>query len=89
MCYSNLSCLWNFIIYGITQDGGIGGIDFSVPEEDKDGFDDINIMRKQTMDLTFFILINVLLMDMVSGIIIDTFSELREETNLRGNNYFS
>ena len=32
-------------------------------------------------DVTFFLLVNVCFMNMISGIIIDTFAELRDEKN--------
>ena len=34
-------------------------------------------------DVSFFIILGVLLFDMVTGIIVDTFGELREETEKR------
>ena len=82
ICATNLSCLWNFIIYGLTQGGGIGDIEFGPPNDEAEKeFTHNKVMKKQLIDVTFFILINILLMNMVSGIIIDTFSELRGEKN--------
>lgn len=42
---------------------------------------------KMALDVTFFIIINVLYLNIVQGIIIDTFGEMREEIEKRSKNF--
>lgn len=42
---------------------------------------------KMVLDVTFFIIINVLYLNIVQGIIIDTFGEMREEIEERSKNF--
>jgi len=73
ICTSIWDCSWNFLNYGLRYGGGIGDIMMNIPYNDQKNW----VIKKQFFDFIFFILINVLFMNMFSGIIIDTFAELR------------
>ena len=82
ICRDSFWCLWSFINYGLRYGGGIG--DVSMNDRDKViNENDTYIWRKQAFDLSFFFCVSILLLNMVAGIIIDTFAELREETVAR------
>merc|ERR1711871_1252985 len=53
------------------------------PLDDADITDKAQWRNRIIYDLTFFIILGVLLFDVVTGIILDTFGELREEVNDR------
>ena len=77
-CESLVSCL------GLVLYGGIRSSDIaSVMEPTYPGNPDQDFASRFFYDLLFFITIGALLFNMVTGIIVDTFSELRSDTDNR------
>lgn len=82
VCMNLWSCFLNVLNLGLRFGGGIG--------------ESMTIMfstwgawsYKVAFDLSFFILINVIALNMVFGIIVDTFSEMRETESSKRKNYF-
>jgi len=70
-CKSLGQCFQLYIDYGFRSGGGIG--DIMSEDWDSGG--------RAAFKLAFFMLINVILLNIIFGIIIDTFSALREEHN--------
>lgn len=73
ICETLWGCFLNVLDLGLRNGGGIG--------ESMGQFftSDSNFKFKIIFDLSFFILINVIALNMLFGIIIDTFSEMREK----------
>jgi len=71
-CDTMYHCFFMFINYGIRPGGGIGD---SIPET---FFYSNQYVYKYIMDLTFFFAIKVILTNILFGILIDTFHELKE-----------
>ena len=46
-----------------------------------------NFLLRNVFDLSFFILINVVLLNIIFGLIIDAFAELRDESNEKSKLY--
>jgi len=60
--------------------GGIGDVLTSPPMHS-----DIPFYSQRVLyDVSFFIIINIIWLNIIFGIIIDTFAELRDNKNLRG-----
>lgn len=77
MCYSIYSCTFYSIDLGIRNGGGIAdSIDLLE-------LDDPNYYTKLIFGLSYFMLITIVSMNIIFGIIIDTFSELRDAENTR------
>ncbi|CAM9604900.1 unnamed protein product [Chrysoparadoxa australica] len=76
-CTTALECWWNVVYLGI-----ING-DISAAMEGVTHFDGSVYYKRIAFDILFFIVLGILLTDIVTGIIIDTFSSLREETTER------
>lgn len=70
-CESLLGCFKVSLDYGMRLSGGIGDIM------------DHNIEGRLILDLLYFVIVLVILLNIVFGIIIDTFSELRSNKNER------
>lgn len=73
-CQSMGECLVSSIRMGLMSGGGLGE---ALPIEDI--FGPAEVERRTWFDLSFFILVTVIGMNIVFGIIVDTFSELRDE----------
>lgn len=72
MCQTMLQCFITEINYALRSDGGIMPI--------RSYFIDGNIaLKRLAFDLLFFFPINILLLNSILGIIVDTFKELREK----------
>ena len=76
-CLTMYSCYMNVINYGIRMGGGMGEVTSYVSESSS------RFEGKYMYNLTFFFLINMLALNMVFGIIIDSFGALREEETER------
>jgi hypothetical protein len=67
---------------GLRSGGGIGDImkvlDYNSPEQSKNDW-----FAKWTIEISFFLFINIISLNIVFGIIIDTFAELRDDETLR------
>jgi len=82
-CNTMLNCVRSYIRNGMLYGGGIGdfmsgelGHDAPLDQDDK-------YVYRLIFDMAFFIIVIVLLMNIVFGIIIDTFGSLRESENER------
>jgi len=73
VCESMLMCLTSVINLGVRQGGGIGDV------MDATHWDDPDNMTRIVYDSTFFFLVIVILLNIIFGIIIDTFGELRQD----------
>ncbi len=82
ICEEIGDCTWNLLNYGLRYGGGIGDIMMNIGEENNN--DKTWILWKQFYDVCFYMLINVISLNMVFGIIIDAFSELREINDAKG-----
>ena len=79
-CTSLASCWGYYSTLGLRAGGGIGDVlQFEVASSGNYG----HFVGRLVFDLFFFILINVLMLNLVQGIIIDSFTELRNEQYAR------
>ena len=76
-CDSLIECFFFTINLGLRNGGGIAESLSDVMKDDK-------FSMRSVFDVTFFMLINVISLNIVFGIIIDTFSQLRDSQNERG-----
>lgn len=76
-CTSVMSCFWT-IAYGAVRAGDIAEVMDEFSPADGSLY-----YSRLLFDMIFFIVLGVLLFDMVTGIIVDTFVALREETSER------
>ena len=74
LCTSGFNCFLSFFDFGLRNGGGIGDVlrIFAYKEE--------NYYLRFFLSILFFLVIIIVLLNIVFGIIIDTFAELREET---------
>mmetsp|Transcript_17820 Transcript_17820/g.26308 ORF Transcript_17820/g.26308 Transcript_17820/m.26308 type:complete len:3025 (+) Transcript_17820:90-9164(+) len=73
-CSSPMSCVWT-VAYGAVRAGDVAEImDDISPDQGS------HYYARLLFDMAFFVILGVLLFDMVTGIIVDTFVSLREET---------
>ena len=79
-CLSLSKCVVYFLDYGFRSGGGIGDVMEVSSSEESWG---VYHIGRFLYKFCFFILINVVLLNIVFGIIIDTFSALREEHNAK------
>lgn len=78
ICNSIIQCFITFFNYGVRNGGGIGDI---MP---KITFDPTtNFVGRFLTDMLFFIIIVLLFLNMINGIIINTFSALREDLEIK------
>ncbi|KAJ3028703.1 UNVERIFIED_CONTAM: hypothetical protein HDU68_001052 [Siphonaria sp. JEL0065] len=73
-CNSLFSCFLTVLSYGLRSGGGIGEL-LQVPVDDTKEYYGARIL----LDLSFFLIVIVFLLNVVFGIIFDTFGQLREE----------
>lgn len=73
-CSSMLHCFLTILALGPRSSGSIGDvmIDISYKENTK-------FFVRYFFDLTIFVIVNIILMNVIFGIIIDTFAELRDK----------
>lgn len=77
MCSTVYSCLMYSLNLGLRNGGGIGdSMDLMDLENPKFG-------AKQFFDISYFMLVNIVSLNIIFGIIIDTFAELRDAQNTR------
>lgn len=80
MCSSLPHCFLTILNFGMRQGGGIGeAIAYPQFDEDLSAY-----MGRFSFDLVYFIFINTIYLDILFGIIIDTFDELREKRSEAG-----
>jgi len=75
ICENMFMCLVQFVNFGIRSGGGIGDA-MTAPNWNEE-----NAIFRITYDATFFFLVIIILMNILFGIIIDTFGELRAKAN--------
>ncbi len=76
-CDTLVECFFFTINLGLRNGGGIA-------ESLSDVKKDLKFGVRSVFDVTFFLLINVISLNIIFGIIIDTFSQLRDDQNARG-----
>jgi hypothetical protein len=77
VCSNFAMCYWNMMIFGIKSGGGIGDI-MSVPDHRVSQGD---YASRTLFDMIFFMSIILICMNIILGIIIDSFAELRDIRN--------
>ena len=77
-CDTFFQCFIYNLNLGMRFGGGIAdGLDVSDHEGD-------NFLLRNVFDISFFILINVVMLNIIFGLIIDAFAELRDENTQKG-----
>lgn len=80
LCDTPLHCFMFVVNIGLRSGGGVGeSVKQPIPTEDSQLYN-----QRFYYDLTFFLVMNVILLNIIFGIIIDTFAELRVQKNVRG-----
>lgn len=80
VCHTLKSCYFTTLNIGLRQGGGIAEV-LQVADIESSK---INFYGKLFFDLGFFLLVNIISLNVIFGIIIDTFSELRTRHRERG-----
>lgn len=85
ICDTLMHCLSYFMTFGLRNGGGIGD---SMPAL-KSAYElsGVSYSFKVLYDVLFFIVVNVLMLNLIFGIIIDSFAELRNEAFEREQNH--
>lgn len=80
VCQSMLECLFFSVRSGLLGDAGLGSV------LNAQGYDSLIpfYLGRFIFDISFYIAINVLILNIVGGIVIDSFAELRDIDNQRG-----
>jgi hypothetical protein len=82
VCEQLWECLLFIVNQGLRNGGGISDSSMSLDPYESEA----KYVGKFFYDLIFFILVNVISMNIIFGIIIDTFAAMREENDERGKN---
>jgi hypothetical protein len=86
--YYNCTQLWECVMYvfnyGLRMGGGIGDVTDALNPLDNEGI----YTAKFFFDVAFFMMINVISLNIIFGIIIDTFADMRQKNDDRGS-FFS
>ncbi|RHY57007.1 hypothetical protein DYB38_000475 [Aphanomyces astaci] len=77
-CSSMMQCYLTYIHYGLLSGGGIGDYMSSTLAHPLDYSDQVSFFERVVYDLGFYIVILLLLINLIMGIIIDSFTSLRE-----------
>lgn len=80
VCYTMKSCYFTTLNLGLRQGGGIAEA-MEVTDIESSRY---NFYGKLFFDLGFFLFVNIISLNVIFGIIIDTFSELRTRHRERG-----
>jgi hypothetical protein len=80
MCSSMISCVAVFLVNGLTTGGGIGEF-ISSELGNAPPLSSPKTLARYAFDLAFFVVVTIGLLNLIFGIIIDTFSSLRERAN--------
>ena len=80
-CETMLRCLKSFVKNGVMYGGGIGDFINGDLDNTPELGDEELYMKRFVFDLMFFVVVIVLLLNIIFGIIIDTFSSERENMN--------
>jgi preprotein translocase subunit SecG len=76
-CHTLYSCFMYSASYGLRMGGGMGDNMNVISRTDEDFY------ARLVFDMAFFMLINLVFMNIVFGIIVDTFSQMRDEYDQR------
>ena len=77
VCSTLLECAITYFNQGVRSGGGIG--DLLAPREFETGMYWVRFFN----DLIFFIAVSLMLLNMINGVIVSTFSQIREESNAK------
>lgn len=80
MCTDYLHCFLTILNFGMRAGGGIGET-LLYPDFESETF---LYMFRFVVDLIFFLMISTIYLDILFGIIVDTFKQLREEKEIKG-----
>lgn len=83
LCKSLLSCFMYVVDFGLRNGGGIADSHNQLPFYPQSSY-----YTKLTFNLAFFIFINLIALNIIFGVIIDTFAELRDDQQNRCNFFF-
>jgi hypothetical protein len=78
-CQTLYNCFLYSLSYGMRAGGGMGDNMMIVAQDDTDFYSRIYF------DMTFYMLINIIFLNIIFGIIVDTFSQMRDEYDQRSN----
>ena len=78
ICQTMLHCFLSTLHYGMRGGGGVG--DF-LPDQTAEEFNISGYYFRQVFDFSFFVIIITILLNIIFGIIIDTFAQLREKSH--------
>jgi len=82
-CTTMVDCYKTFVRNGLIYGGGIGDYVSGDLDNAPSMGDDMHYWTRLAFDLSFFIIVIVLLLNMIFGIILDTFGAVREAQNER------
>lgn len=80
VCSSLKSCFFTILNQGLRNGGGIAEVMFVTDINDNT----YNFYKRILFDLLFFMMINIISLNIIFGIIVDTFAELRTKQRERG-----
>ena len=79
LCSSLKSCYFNVLKLGLTRGGGVAeSLELTDIEDGR-----TNFYYKLMIEIGFYIFVNIICLNVIFGIIIDTFSELRDKQRMR------
>lgn len=81
VCDNFVACFINSVNLGLRLDGGIGDALATMVNTNEKG----PFWGRFFFDITFFIIVRLILLNVIAGIIIDTFSDMRDEMTRRNN----
>ena len=84
VCNDPLTCFTFILNFGLRQGGGVGDAFYNPNPITNSG----KYFARFAYDLSFFIIIIIIWLNIIFGIIIDTFAELRDVKRMRGFYYF-
>eukprot|EP00615_Pteridomonas_danica_P011690 CAMPEP_0114330802 /NCGR_PEP_ID=MMETSP0101-20121206/1993_1 /TAXON_ID=38822 ORGANISM="Pteridomonas danica, Strain PT" /NCGR_SAMPLE_ID=MMETSP0101 /ASSEMBLY_ACC=CAM_ASM_000211 /LENGTH=1284 /DNA_ID=CAMNT_0001460933 /DNA_START=3986 /DNA_END=7840 /DNA_ORIENTATION=+ len=76
-CHSVVACFW-LIFYGGVPIGGMTEVMDNISNKEGNSY-----LARVAFDLSFFVWVGILLFNVITGLIVDTFSTLREEAGKR------
>jgi hypothetical protein len=77
---SLLHCFFSTVTYGLRYGGGVAELQ---PQQTSEPWNRANYYLRFFFDIMFFIVIITIILNVVFGIIIDSFAQLRERDNFR------
>ena len=80
MCSNYMHCFLTMLGFGMRSGGGIGDV-IAYPDYQTEFSD---YVARFFNDFLFFVLVSIIYLNILFGIIIDTFAELRDKKNLNG-----